>query len=435
MNGRSHFKYKKEIINDLEPEAYTEITEHLESQTEKVGIFIYKFPAKSNTFVVNELIELAKRNVEFHIYSIDVPLQEDLELFEDQMHFFENKVTYLSEDNMLNWGLFIKNEVALGPNPIRRDIDSNGFSYESDLQSLKKSYEPLKNIINSLNDLNVTKLYSPFANIGAELCMMISFHMRIPFYFTCHSYDLFNMFGYEQLKIVLADGIFCISEYNKKYILSKYDVNPNKIIIKRVNYLIPEMFHNLNIPNDYIFSAGRLIKMKGLDISIKAFKKLSKKYPNLHYYIAGSGPEEETLNDIITKLNLSERVHLLGHIPNNEVLSYIKNANFNILSSIVSDDGDVEGIPTFFIESMSLGVPCIGTNYSGIPELITDGETGYLAKMGSYIDVYKKMIKLYKQVNSIDKDQIKTNCVNMIVDKFDNNKNTEVLIEYLGGNK
>ena len=50
-----------------------------------------------------------------------------------------------------------------------------------------------------------------------------------------------------------------------------------------------------------------------------------------------------------------------------------------IAPSIISADGDRDGLPTILVEAMALGTPCISTNIVGIPELVRDGDTGLLA--------------------------------------------------------
>jgi glycosyltransferase involved in cell wall biosynthesis len=52
------------------------------------------------------------------------------------------------------------------------------------------------------------------------------------------------------------------------------------------------------------------------------------------------------------------------------------------LPSLIAPNGDMEGIPNALIEALAAGVPAVSTRQSGVPELIRDGETGYLAEPG-----------------------------------------------------
>jgi group 1 glycosyl transferase len=72
-------------------------------------------------------------------------------------------------------------------------------------------------------------------------------------------------------------------------------------------------------------------------------------------------------------------VRLLGNRSQAEVKNHIRQAAMLIAPSIISADGDRDGLPTILVEAMALGTPCISTNIVGIPELVRDGDTGLLA--------------------------------------------------------
>lgn len=57
-------------------------------------------------------------------------------------------------------------------------------------------------------------------------------------------------------------------------------------------------------------------------------------------------------------------------------------ADLAVLPCVITADGERDGIPIFLVEAMALGVPVVTTPISGIPELVRDGETGYLAAAG-----------------------------------------------------
>lgn len=451
MEERKRFKYRKvpesdkitqidkryKVVDDCleESEEIPQTSIELDSSV-KLGVVVYKFPAKSNTFVVNELIALIEKGVDVHIYSVSPPDAEDVQAFTNKLHYFKGRITYITRDGLFKWGEFLNYEIPLGSNPVRKKWDKYDplETQEREEFAIRRSKLAIEKLTTDMKARGIEKLYAPFGNLGAEICLMASKALKIPFFFTCHSQDLFYMDGYGQHKMDNAEKIFCISQYNKDYIISKYNTDPEKIVVKRVNYIHPEEIVPNNIDHPYIFGAGRLIPMKGFDLSIKAFHKISKQFPELHYYIAGSGVLEDSLQLLIEKLQLEGRVHLLGHIDNEEILSYINGSTFSILSSIMSEDNDMEGIPTFFIESMSCGVPCLGTNYSGIPELIIEGKTGWLLKLGNIRNISKYMKKLYKLMNSDNAESIRLNCKYAISEKFNNEKNTKIILDILEDN-
>ena len=57
-------------------------------------------------------------------------------------------------------------------------------------------------------------------------------------------------------------------------------------------------------------------------------------------------------------------------------------ADLFVLASIIAPDGQMEGLPVALIEALACGLPAVATRISGIPELIEDGRTGFLAEQG-----------------------------------------------------
>ena len=62
--------------------------------------------------------------------------------------------------------------------------------------------------------------------------------------------------------------------------------------------------------------------------------------------------------------------------------SRLDNADLFVLPSIVAGDGQMEGLPVVLMEALACGIPTVATRLSGVPELISDGETGLLAEPG-----------------------------------------------------
>tara|TARA_R110002020_G_scaffold335371_5_gene550540 strand:+ start:55 stop:1161 length:1107 start_codon:yes stop_codon:yes gene_type:complete len=108
--------------------------------------------------------------------------------------------------------------------------------------------------------------------------------------------------------------------------------------------------------NQFLF-IGRLIPSKGLETAIKAFKKISRKKPHLIFKIAGEGPQREGLLRLIQKLDLEEKVILLGQV--NDVDSHLADSSFFIFPT------HYEGLPGSLIEAMLAKIPII---CSDIPE-------------------------------------------------------------------
>jgi glycosyltransferase involved in cell wall biosynthesis len=89
-----------------------------------------------------------------------------------------------------------------------------------------------------------------------------------------------------------------------------------------------------------------------------------------HLLIAGDGPCRAELERRITQLGIGRWVHLLGH--RSDVDAILRRVDVGVLSS------DWEGMPLFVFECMASGTPLIATAVGGLPEVVSDGETGLL---------------------------------------------------------
>jgi glycosyltransferase involved in cell wall biosynthesis len=102
----------------------------------------------------------------------------------------------------------------------------------------------------------------------------------------------------------------------------------------------------------------------------------------LHVRLVGDGPLRPELERLARTLGISSRVDFMGSRDETEVRALLDEADLFVLPSRVARDGQMEGLPVVLIEAVACGVPTVATRLSGIPELIADGETGWLAEPG-----------------------------------------------------
>ena len=129
-----------------------------------------------------------------------------------------------------------------------------------------------------------------------------------------------------------------------------------------------------------LVSVARLVAMKGLSYGIAAVAELVTQLPDLElqYWIVGDGVERSRLAQQIAQLGLTKQIKLWGWQEREQVQQILSQADIMLAPSIVTTMGDCEGIPVCLMEAMAQGIPIVSTAYSGIPELVADGVTGYL---------------------------------------------------------
>lgn len=172
-----------------------------------------------------------------------------------------------------------------------------------------------------------------------------------------------------------ADGFIFQTEDAKRYydrlLHGRGTVIPNALLSDKFPELCLE-----GTRKKEIVSVGRLNPLKRHDMLIEAFSRLPHEYRDYTLTIFGEGTYRTTLEKLIIKKNLQDRVRLLGVRP--DVLEQIRMSALFVLSS------DYEGMPNALLEAMALGLPCISTDCpcGGPRSVIENGVNGVLIPVG-----------------------------------------------------
>lgn len=119
-----------------------------------------------------------------------------------------------------------------------------------------------------------------------------------------------------------------------------------------------------------ILCIGELLPNKNQAMAIRAMRDVVKVFPNATLLIAGNGPEQRNLEEMIVQNQLESNVTMLGYCTNLE--EYQKNSRILVACS------RREGLGLNVIEAMLSGNPVVATKNRGHNELVSEGETGYL---------------------------------------------------------
>ena len=157
---------------------------------------------------------------------------------------------------------------------------------------------------------------------------------------------------------------------------------PKKIRINRTGIPLEGFqFRQRTAPADgawRFLQACRLIPKKGLPVSLRAFATFAKAHPRATFLIAGDGPMLEELRALAAQLGISEQVHFTGFLAHDALLELLSAAHVFLHPSETGPDGNQEGVPNSLLEAMATGLPVLATRHGGIPEAVTDGESGFL---------------------------------------------------------
>jgi L-malate glycosyltransferase len=184
-----------------------------------------------------------------------------------------------------------------------------------------------------------------------------------------------------------TNGIIGVSEEITLLFRKKYPIHsarmiciPNAVDVSRFSIAA----HRNNIRSDLgilsshfvIGTVANFRKVKNHACLIKAFHRIAEAYPETRLLFVGRGfanaPEdsEKEIKRLIKLLGLTARVIFAGY--RNDVSSLLKAMDIFCLPSLA------EGLPVSVLEAMASGVPVVGSDVSGIKEIVSSGETGLL---------------------------------------------------------
>ncbi|MFC4404370.1 N-acetyl-alpha-D-glucosaminyl L-malate synthase BshA [Gracilibacillus xinjiangensis] len=333
----------------------------------KIGITCYPSVGGSGIIATELGKMLAKKGHEVHFITSSVPFR--LELYDPNIYFHEVEMSHYPVFQYPPYDLALATKMAEVIDAEKLDIIHAHYAVPHAICAIlakQMSKHPVK-IVTTLHGTDITVL-------GIDLSMkkMIRFGIEESDAVTAVSNSLVNqtkeMIGVTK-DIHVVYNFINEKEYYQNYqqsLKEKYGIGAKeKVIIHISNFR----------------------KVKRVDDVVRTFHMVNKSIPS-RLLLIGDGPEYRKVYDLVHRLHIEDRVHFLGkqkNIP--ELLSL---ADIKLLLS------EKESFGLVLLEAMACGVVCIGTNVGGIPEVIRNGETGYIEELGDVNSIANRVIELLK---------------------------------------
>lgn len=145
-----------------------------------------------------------------------------------------------------------------------------------------------------------------------------------------------------------------------------------------------------------IVSLARLVPKKGLADGIRAVGQLVASGRPVRYRIFGRGPLEGELGELIANLGLESSVRLEGERDRDRIAKILRASDLLLAPSIAAG-GDREGTPMAILEAQACALPVVASRHAGIPEIVTDGESGFLVAEGDVAALAERIERLADQ--------------------------------------
>ena len=204
--------------------------------------------------------------------------------------------------------------------------------------------------------------------------------------------------------------IICPSNELKDYLLQNKVFEENKMIVIQDPHLLIKKINDLQneeILDDFfdgkkiLISIGRLTEQKNYPFLINNFNKLASKYDDIKLLIIGSGEMKITIEQLIRKLDIQNKIRIIDHKKN--IYNYLKKSKYYISTSVW------EGSSLAMIDAAYIGIPILCSNCpSGRKEFIGNNERGFLYNEGNDADFLNNFTEMYK----MDSKSIKKKLIN-----------------------
>ncbi len=331
----------------------------------KIGIICYPTHGGSGVVASELAIAMAKKGHEMHIVSYAPPFR--------LRSFYQN--IYVHEVGVASYPLFKYPPYALGLATKLVELVE-----EYNIELIHAHYAVphaasaylAKQILNSSGIKTITTLHgTDITLVGADS----SFHRVVKF------------------AIEKSDGVTAVSNYLKQRTIEEFDIKGEIRVIYNFVDAIRTSQKNKICKKEMFAPNGEKILMhasnfrpvKRVGDVVRIFEKVRSNIPS-KLILIGDGPERLFVQQLVKDLKLTGDVHFLGEQDYIEPLFFC--ADLFLLPS------EQESFGLTALEAMACGVPVIGTEIGGLPEVIIHGETGYLFPIGDTLNMAEKAVKL-----------------------------------------
>lgn len=238
--------------------------------------------------------------------------------------------------------------------------------------------------------------------IGASIVSRLT---GVPYVLTTHSSDVYVWRKLPVLGKLVVRGcisncraITAVSNRTKQKLEFFFTVDQWKSVSSRVSVLpmgvnskslekAPRRFvdetrkkFNLYESSFVFFFIGRLTKKKGVQYLLPSFAEILRRFPNVKLVISGEGEMKKELIELVHQLKIHNNVIFTGFVTGKVKQALLQISDAMVVPSIITNEGDAEGLPVSFMEGLAAGKICVATKVSGADDIATDGLEAFLVQ-------------------------------------------------------
>ena len=354
----------------------------------RVGYLLKKFPRLSETFILNEILELQRQDVDVHVLSLYTP---DDGRIHGAVAELVNPITFVPELRLRElYRRFSEHRGDLKALMVRAGLALDYLFDLGEYDGLPVMKRALA-VALEVQRLELDHIHAHFATISARTALAVKLLTGVSYSLTAHAKDIYRSTVKPAQFARLVDESEClvtVCDYNRNHILSELAPGRdqkvrrihNGVDLERFRPKAPGPRRTDDPPN--ILGVGRLVPKKGFALLIRACAELRDRAVPFRCKIVGDGEERQALDDLVESLNLGDRVELTGGLPQDRLVPLYGQADIVCLPCVTDTDGNRDALPTTLLEALACGVAVVSTPVVGIPEIVIDGQNGRLVPEG-----------------------------------------------------
>lgn len=349
--------------------------------TVKIAYILNTYPQPSHSFIRREIKGLERLGLTIERIAMR---RSELELKDQQDQREQARTRYVLEAGAWALLMALLRQVAARPaaflRALRAALKMGRASRVGWMRHLIYLAEACK-VLEMVQAAGVDHMHAHFGTNASAVAMLVRLLGGPGYSFTVHGPEEFDAPAALSLKAKMEHAAFtvAISHYGRSQLCRWLD-HAAWPRVKVVHCGIdPETFSEPAPPPEEgleLVTIGRLAEQKGQLMLVSVVDRLRQKVPGLHLTVIGEGELRTPLTEAIAARGLEERITLAGWLTEAEVRAALARAHALILPSFA------EGLPMVIMEAMASGRPVVSTYVAGIPELVQDGVTGWLAPAG-----------------------------------------------------
>lgn len=371
--GRPPISYVKSQIPDLKTQSAP--------APMRIAYMTGQYPRATDTFIQREVAALRQSGV--HVETLSVRKPSSKELVSDEVRAEHEKTYYLLPANPLrvaaaHIGLLFKT-----PGRYLSALGVALYSRPPGLKALvwQAAYFAEAGLVaRRMREHSLSHLHNHFSNSSCSVAMLASSLGAFTYSFTMHGPAEFYEPKYWRVdeKVRRATFVACISQFARSQAM---------VFAPQEHWAKLHVVHCGVDPARFtpvqhegrgarLLFVGRLAAVKGLPMLLDALAALAKERPEITLRLAGDGPDRGALEARAKRLGIANNVEFLGYQSQAQVRELLQRTDAFVMASFA------EGVPVVLMEAMAACVPVVATRIAGVPELVDDGDSGFLVAPG-----------------------------------------------------